>query len=201
MKTLRLAPIALIAVIATIALTTSNAAAQFQPTKVAIANPAKIFQELKETGDLRKAMEAKEQQVKNTQFEKQQKIKDLQARRDQLKPDSSGYAEANRDLMQAAVDYEVWGKMIQVEVQNEQKRQLLGIFNRITNAVSEVATAKGIDLVVTDQRPEIPENLDQVNVDQLRGLINSRNVLFFKPQIDISADVVAALNAKYEKGQ
>jgi len=35
-----------------------------------------------------------------------------------------------------------------------------------------------------------------VNVDQLRGLINSRNVLFFKPQIDITRDVVAALNAK-----
>jgi len=200
MKTLRLAPLALIATLA-VALMTANASAQIQPTKVAIANPAKIFQELKETGDLRKAMEAKETQVKNTQFEKQQKIKDLQARRDQLKPDSAGYAEANRDLMQAAVDYEVWGKMIQMEVQNEQKRQLLGIFTRITNAVSEVATAKGIDLVVTDQRPEIPENLDQVNVDQLRGLINSRNVLFFKPQIDISADVVAALNAKYEKGQ
>lgn len=196
MRTLRLAPLAAIALIA-IAFTGSIASAQ----KIALANPAKIFQELKETADLRKAMEAKEQQVKNTQFEKQQKIKDLQARRDQLKPDSSGYAEANRDLMQAAVDYEVWGKMTQVEVQNEQKRQLLGIFNRITNAVSEVATAKGIDLVVTDQRPEIPENLDAVNVDQLRGLINSRNVLFFKPQIDISADVVAALNAKYEKGQ
>jgi len=200
MRTLRLAPVALIATLA-IALMTSNASAQFQPTKVAIANPAKIFQELKETGDLRKAMEAKETQVKNTQFEKQQKIKDLQARRDQLKPDSAGYADANKDLMQAAVDYEVWGKMIQAEVQQEQKRQLLNIFTRITNAVSEVATAKGIDLVVTDQRPEIPENLDQVNVDQLRGLINSRNVLFFKPQIDISADVVAALNAKYEKGQ
>jgi len=72
-----------------------------------------------------------------------------------LKPDSAGYAEANRDLMQAAIDYESGAKMIQAEVQSEQKRQLLGIFNRITNAVSEVATAKGIILVITDQRPEI----------------------------------------------
>ena len=199
-KMLRFAPVALLAAFA-IAGMTSNAAAQSQPTRIAIANPAKIFTELKETGDLRKAMEAKETQVKSQMFEKQQKMKDLQARRDQLKPDSAGYADANRDLMQAAVDTEVWGRMVQAEVQQEQKRQLLGIFTRITNAVAEVATAKGIDLVVTDQRPEIPENLDAVNVDQLRGLINSRNVLFFKPQIDISADVVSVLNAKYEKGQ
>jgi Skp family chaperone for outer membrane proteins len=198
MKTIRLAPTAMIL---TVLLASSSAFAQAQPAKIAIANPARIFQELRETQDLRKAMEAKEEQVKRMQFEKQQKIKDLQTKRDNFKSDSSSYAEANRELMAAAVDYEVWGRMTQGEVQNEQKRQLLSIFTRITNTISEVATQKGIDLVITDQRPEIPENLDQVNVDQLRALINSRNVLFFKPQVDISADVVAALNAKYEKGQ
>ena len=200
MKSLRFAPIALL-IAAALACTNSVASAQTQPAKIAIANPAKIFAELKETADLRKAMEAKEDQVKKMQFEKQQKIKDLQAKRDNFKSDSQSFAEANRDLMAAAVDYEVWGRMTQAEVQGEQKRQLLSIFNRITTTVSEVATQKGIDLVITDQRPEIPENLDQVNVDQLRAMINSRNVLFFKPQVDISADVVAALNAKYEKGQ
>jgi len=200
MKTLRIAPIALLIAV-TLAFASHTASAQMQPTKIALANPARIFQELKETGDLRKALEAKGEQLEKMKFEKQQKLKDLQAKRDQLKSDSAGYADANRDLMQAAVDFEVWGRMTQAEVQGEQKRQLLNIFNRITNTISEVATQKGIDLVVTDQRPEIPENLDQVNVDQLRALINSRNVLFFKPQIDISADVVAALNAKYEKGQ
>lgn len=200
MQTLRFAPIALLIAVM-LAFAGSTASAQAQPPRLAIANPAKIFADLKETGDLRKALEAKGEQLEKMKFEKQQKLKDLQAKRDQLKQDSAGYAAANRDLMQAAVDFEVWGRMTQAEVQGEQKRQLLNIFNRITNTVSEVATQKGIDLVITDQRPDIPENLDQVNVDQLRALINSRNVLFFKPQIDISADVVAALNAKYEKGQ
>ena len=197
---LGLAPIALLAALV-IAFADAPAGAQTTPAKVAIANPARIFGELKETQDLRKAMEAKGQQVQSQKFEKEQKIKDLQARRDQLKSDSPGYADANKDLMQAAMEYQVWGQMTQAEVQSEQKRQLLAIFSRITNAVSEVATAKGIDLVITDQRPEIPDNLDSVNVDQLRGMINSRNVLYFKPQVDISADVVAAMNAKYEKGQ
>ena len=201
MNTLRIAPVALILAFTIATFAPSIVSAQSQPTKVAVANPGRIFQELKETGDLRKAMEAKETQVKNTNFEKQQKIKDLQAKRDQLKPDSAGYTEANRDLMQAAIDYEVWKQVTQAEVQAEQKRQLVNIFTRITNAVTEVATARGIDLVITEQRAEIPDNLDQLNVDQLRNLINSRNVLFAKPQIDISADVVAALNAKYEKGQ
>lgn len=200
MKMLQLAPIALLVGLAMSAFA-PTASAQTQPVKVATANPARIFQELKETGDLRKAMEAKQQQVQNANNEKQLRIKDLQAKRDQLKPDSAGYADANRDLMQAAIDYEVWKQVTQVEIQAEQKRQLVNIFTRITNAVSEVATARGIDLVITEHRAEIPDNLDQLNVDQLRNLINSRNVLFFKPQIDISADVVAALNAKYEKGQ
>ena len=60
--------------------------------------------------------------------------------------------------------------------------------------------AKGVDLVIADQRPDFPENLDSVNVDQLRGLINSRNVLFFKPQIDISADVFQSVEREVRKG-
>jgi len=99
-------------------------------------------------------MEAKETQVKKHEFRKAAEDQRSASPARSVEARFGGYAEANRDLMQAAIDYEVWGKMIQAEVAVRTKRQLLGIFNRITNAVSEVATAKGIDLVITDQRPK-----------------------------------------------
>jgi Skp family chaperone for outer membrane proteins len=78
---------------------------------------------------------------------------------------------------------------------------MLLIFNKITAAIQEVATAKGIDLVLAEQKPEFPPNLDQINADQLRVLINSQNVLFNSPQVDISTDVIAAMDAKYKSGK
>jgi len=92
-------------------------------------------------------------------------------------------------------------KMNQADMQAEQKRQMLLIFNKITNAVQEVATAKGIDLVIAEQKPEFPPSLDQLNADQLRAMINSQNVLYNVPQVDISTDVIAAMDAHYKSGK
>ena len=39
--------------------------------------------------------------------------------------------------------------------------------------------------------------MDQLNLDQLRTLINSRNVLYASDKIDISNDVLAVLDARY----
>jgi Skp family chaperone for outer membrane proteins len=78
-----------------------------------------------------------------------------------------------------------------------QKEQLRTIFDKITAAVSEVASQKGFDLIVSDQRPPIPESLDQLDINQLRELINRRTVLYSAPKADISEDVIALLNARY----
>jgi Skp family chaperone for outer membrane proteins len=69
----------------------------------------------------------------------------------------------------------------------------------VTAGVAEIAAEKHIDLVIAEIKPEIPENLDQVNPDQLRALMTQRNVLFVASQLDITQDVIAAMDAKYTK--
>jgi Skp family chaperone for outer membrane proteins len=177
------------------------AAAQTQPTRVAIANPARIFQEIQETKDLKQAMENKGKTLGDQKFAKEAKIKDLQANRDQLRPDAPQYADRNRELLAATMEYQVWMQMSQADMQSEQKRQMLNLFNKIQAAVQKVAAARGIDLVVSAHNPEFPENIDQLNVDQVRQIINSRNVLFVKPELDISNDVIAEMDKAYKAGR
>lgn len=169
--------------------------------KVAIASPARIFNEIQETKDLKALIESKTKNLEQDRFAREQKLKDLKALRDQLKPDAPQYADRDRDLRQSAIEYKVWFDQNTAEMQAEQKRQMLLIFNKITAAVQEVATAKGIDLVIAEQKPEFPPNLDQINADQLRVMINSQNVLFSTPQADISTDVITAMDAKYKSGK
>ena len=78
---------------------------------------------------------------------------------------------------------------------------MVNLFNKITNAVTEVATQKGIDLVIAEQRPELPDTLDQLNVEQVRALINGRNILYATATVDISNDVINAMDAKYKAGK
>jgi len=92
--------------------------------------------------------------------------------------------------------------MQNANIQRTQKQKMLDIFNRITTAVAQVATQKGLDLVIAEQRPDItPEAMDQMNVDQIRMIINQRNVLFSNPTVDISSDVIASMDAAYKAGK
>lgn len=197
------APSAITALFVAIAICASSpASAQSTNIKIAVANPARIFQEIREFQDLKAAMQAEQKQLENQEKEKRAQLKELQAARDMLKPDSPQYQERSRDLLQKTIEFETWGRVQQMTVQAEQKRQMLGLFMKIGNAVSEVAAAKGIDLVISEQKPDFSQvNLDQLNVEQLRALINSQNVLFKSQAADISDDVIKAMDDKYKSSK
>jgi len=176
------------------------AGAQNVTPRVGICNPAKVFSDCQEVKDLRAKMEQQQKLLGQQKLERQQKLKDIQNARDALKPDAPAYGDKNRELVQAAIEYKTWEQITQLDADREQKQQMLSIFNRITAIIAEVATSKQVDVVIAEQRPELPENLEQITLDQLRAVIISRNVLFSNPAIDITNDVTAAMDAKYKAG-
>jgi len=168
-------------------------------TKVAVCNPARCFAEMQETKDLKAKIENQQKQLKNDIDSRQQKVKDLQAQRDLLKQDSPQYKQADETFMKEAIEFDTWSKITQAQLQGEQKQQMKALFDKIVAATDEVAKQKGIDLVFADQRPDLPENLAAINVDQLRAILNGRNILSMNEKtVDISQDVIANLDAKYK---
>ena len=186
-----------IAALIALGASSSSARAQGSP-KIATASPARIFVEMQETKDLRQQLEAQTGQLQNDAKNRQQKVKDLQAARDLLKPDSPQYAEAERAFMQEAIQFDTWTKITQAQLQGQQKQQMKQLFDKIVAATSQVAQQQGYDLVLADQRPELPENLGMINVEQLRQLLNQRNVLFENEKVDISSQVIANLDSQYK---
>jgi len=175
--------------------------AQNAVPRVGVANAAKVFSEIQEVKDLRAKMENQNKVIAQQKLEKQQKLNDLKNARDALKPDAPAFGDKNRELMQEAISYQVWEKMVVADTDRDQKQQMLAIFSRITATVAEIATSKQIDIVLAEQRPDLPENLDQINLDQVRALIISRNVLFANGAVDITNDVIAGMDAKYKAGK
>lgn len=167
------------------------------PARIAIANPARIFNDMAETNDLKARLEAERVRLEETERQKRQAIQALQERRAMLRPDSPQFADVNREFAQAAIEFEVWGRLTQADIQRNQRDQMRRLFDKIQTATARVAQQRGFDIVLADQRPELPENLEQLNVEQVRTLINQRNILFASPAVDLSADVTAALDAEY----
>ena len=170
------------------------------PAKVAVVNPARCFAEMQETKDLKAKLENDQKQLKAEIEQRQGKVKDLQAQRDLLKADSPQYAQADQAFMQAAIEFDTWSKITQAQLQGQQKQQMKTLFDKIVASTQEVAQQRGIDLVIADQRPDLPENLAAISVEQLRGILNGRNIMFAGPKVDLSQEVIADLDAKYRAG-
>ena len=175
----------------------STVAVAAEPAKIAVANTAKIFGDTAELKDLKQKMETERKVLEGVEKEKREHITALKSARDALKPETHQYQDKNAELLKAAIEFETWGKINQANFQREQKLQMKQLFEKIQDAVATVAKQKGFDLVLTDQRPEIPDDIDQLNLEQIRALINTRNVLYANEKVDISADVLAMLDAKY----
>ena len=165
---------------------------------IGIVNPAKVFNEMQETKDLKQKMEADRKTITDEGQRKGAEVEDAKKRRALFNEGTDDFNKANKEYLEKVIAAQAWQELIKQDLQRQQKSQMKTLFEKIEAATKEVATAKKIDLVFVDQKTEFPD-LDSINVDQLRGIINQRTVLFNNGRFDITNDVLAAVDAKYKK--
>lgn len=176
------------------------AAQEAGATKVGVVNTARVFNEMAETKDLANKMAGERDAYLQKDKEKQAELAGLKGARDNLKPSSADYREAEQKYIEAGVRYKAWQETMQLDVQRRQKQQIKSLFEKIEAAVAEVAKQKGIGLVISQQKPELPETdkMESVSLEELRARINQRNVLFAIPQIDLSDEILAVLDRNFQ---
>ncbi len=184
--------------IATLVVMTSLAfAATSHAQNIASANPAKIFNEMQETKDLKQQLEANSNKLNAEQKAKEEEVKGLQDSLKVLTPGAPQYYEGRKNLISKLVELDTWKKVQQAQIQDQQKFQMKILFDKIMEATKVVAEEMKLDLVVSETNVDFPE-MDQINVDQLRALINQRNVIYNSKKLDISEKVTAKLDADYK---
>jgi Skp family chaperone for outer membrane proteins len=171
--------------------------------KVRTVNPGKIFNDMQETKDLKQKITAQSQALNNEQKAREQDLQDSQKRRDLFKPESEDYTKANNELLTKAINFKAWQEITRNNLQSEQKTQMVRLFAKIEAATAEVAKAENIDLVVVEQRGDMPDPnvLMQLNADQVRALINQRNVMFSNGKLDITDAVLKKVDENYKAGK
>lgn len=174
------------------------AAAPVPPARIGVVNPSRVFQDMKETKDLRAKLESRRQELQATEAEKRKTIDDLKRARANLKPDSPQYNDISRQFEQASAEFQTWGQVTRMDAEREQKQMMKTLFDKIQTAVGQIAQDQGIDLVLADQGQDVPP-VEDLNFDQLRLLLNQRNVLYASKKVDISERVLTVLDAQYAK--
>ena len=170
---------------------------QDTPIRIATANPAKIFGEMNETKALKEKMEKDRQSLEQEEKDRVAALNTVREQRTNLKPDSPQFADKTQEVLKKSIELQVWRELQKAELQRQQKLEMKTIFQKIEAAVADVAQSKGYTLVISELRTEFPDDLDQITVEQLRVLINQRDILYAAKGVDISDMVINDLNAKY----
>ncbi len=166
-------------------------------TKVAVVNLNKVFNTIDEVKALNEKLQKDKEDYDRQQKLRTTEIEKIQNELDQLRPDSQQYDDKNKELLKAKADLQAWYEVMNVDLQHRKKVQMKTLVDKIQDSVGDVAQQLGYDLVISDQSVELPANLELVTWDQLRALINQRNILYAAKGVDITDKVIIQLNAKY----
>ncbi len=174
-----------------------------QAQKIAVANTQRILSETKEFKEFEGKIKAKVEDAQKQQSSLQGKAKDLQAQRDQFKAGSPEYDRANSDLLKVVAEAQVLGQLAQQDIIRDQKRTVKALLEKIVAQVKVIAQQKQVQLVVAQVTPPelSDDNWEKLNPDQATNLMLSRNILFVAPELDITNDVITALDAAHASGQ
>jgi len=167
------------------------------PVVIGIANPEKIAESIHEYQDLVAQLDLDKKNFDSAATEKQNNVNSMKQALSFLKPDSQQYADQEDKLLKASIELEAWGKETELALQRDQKNKIKNLFLEIEDAIAQVAQKDGINLVIADQRPKIPDNIDAIDVNQLRALISQRTVLYSDQSRDISGEVITLLDNNY----
>ncbi len=174
------------------------AIANGQAVKVATFKPGVVFQKMAETQELKVKMESDDKVRKAAAAERTAKLQKLNEELQQLKRDSAGFAEKNRELRTAQIEAQTWDKVTVADMEAKENAQSLALFKKIQSAISEVSKSKGIDLVLADVSPDMPESVEGVNKQQFTQFIKEKSVWYTAGAVDTTNDVLAKVDADYK---
>ncbi len=162
-------------------------------TRVAVVDVAQVFNNSQQAKDLTSELEQRRQAL---QVEAQQRQRELEALRmdlDALAPGSDAYQAKLDQIEQAGVSAQVWQRVEEAKLQRTHNRLTEAMYNRILEAIGQVAQEQGFQLVLYRDNLDMPTDTQR----ELMSKIALRKVLYHDPGLDITDAVLARVNQQY----
>ncbi len=166
---------------------------------IGVVNLREVYTQMEETKDTQTRLQGMQGELQTTQQAHQARLKDMQEKIGQYKPNTPQHEEAMNDFDEKSLEFAGDEKHKQVKMVREQNRQLKSAFDEIKAAVKDIATKKGLDIVLVNSGTDLPEGTgDIANTETEANLIFNRSVMYASDKADITQDVITALNAAYK---
>ncbi|MEM8873689.1 MAG: OmpH family outer membrane protein [Planctomycetota bacterium] len=169
-------------------------------TAVAIVDLPRVFRENQFVQNINTRLAGREQELGAALKARQDQIRALGSSLEMLAVGSDEYKAKRSEFIKAQVDLQAWQNFEQVQIQNEQRELLAQVQGKIEEAIAEVARARGVQVVLSSD-PSLPENLGQLSPQQLQQFVLSMRMPYHDTTLDISADVIARIDANFQAAE
>ncbi|MFQ5462700.1 MAG: OmpH family outer membrane protein [Phycisphaerae bacterium] len=161
----------------------------------AVVNVALASERYLRTAELEAQFDARRQRFKEEANARQDEIdKKGRALQEQLKPGTEAYAQRQEELAMLQARLQYFAESTKQELDAALAAALRSIYTDIQQAVREVAQENGYDVVLAAD--ELPANVPPSPKLATQEILWQK-VVYWNPGIDITADVIARLNARY----
>jgi Skp family chaperone for outer membrane proteins len=163
---------------------------QIAPAKVAIVDVTKVLQNSQKHKQWQDKMTQDETQMK-AEFQKAQKdLEALQANLNLLKVGSKDYVDTMKKFLDDKSLLDAKDKFYQAKVDMEMQQWTESLYTKMLDITAKIAQKKGVDIVLAQEQLDLPA----ASLRDFMLSIRTKKVLYNNAQIDITSDVLAALD-------
>ncbi|MGE5609939.1 MAG: OmpH family outer membrane protein [Bacillota bacterium] len=189
------------ALAATLFIVAKPALAQDGTARIGVCNWVKVLDAMDEWKAFRDKNDNDKQKFITERGRRKLELEDLMRQRNELKPESAQYREKAQLVAQKEIEHVVWEQMTQLGLVRTEKETIQQMYNKILDAVHEVAESRKLDLVLAEKRPEVPQqNYDRLTAADIAGILSQRDVLYSNDKVDLTQAVILLVNKKYAAG-
>jgi Skp family chaperone for outer membrane proteins len=165
---------------------------KLDPPKVGIISLRGILEKCDKNVAKNRKFEAEGKRISGQLEKLQEETVALEAVIKTRKPGSSDYMEKMEQLIEKKAMLDAKDKFYQQKFALEQQQWAEKLFQEVVATTGEFAKSQGIDIVLAREEFEFPIQ----NSNELMLTIKTGKVIYYADKLDITADVLAAVNAK-----
>lgn len=163
---------------------------------IATIDFSRIFLDCAQAKDLSELMRAREGEVQAEVRQRQKVIDEKQAALAAFRVGTPDYEAHRKELLRMSIDSNVWFKMFEQDMEVQKFEWTRVLYEQAQAAVAEISAERGLAFVL-QTREYRPQEMNG-DVAVLRRFIQDRAVGLARPGSDITNDVIARLDAKYQ---
>jgi Skp family chaperone for outer membrane proteins len=163
---------------------------QASPSRIAVVSIRRIFENCRKNTQRQEEMEAERKKIVAELERILSEANAFRADMETRKPGSTDYVNLMREAMEKEALLDAKEKFYQQDLTSREQRWREQLYLEVIATVGNVAKQKGLDLVLAKEENQFPA----ANPNELLLTIKTNKVLFHTDQMDITNEVLAAMD-------